>query len=336
MEYKDYYKTLGVAKGASADEIKHAYRRLARKYHPDVSKEKNAEDQFKNVQEAYEVLKDPEKRKAYDELGSNWKAGQDFRPPPGWQGGTHFHRGGGGFSEADMGGFSDFFSDLFGGRMGGGQGGFSRAGHRGRAGAQGFGGDEFEGFQQRGNDQHAKIAIPLEDAFKGTTRTFQLQMPELDSQGRMHNAVRTLKVTIPAGAKSGQKLRLAKQGAPGMGGAPAGDLYLEIEVEPHAMFTLKDNDIYLTLPITPWEAALGADIKVPTLGGVVGMKLAPGSQSGQKLRLKGRGMPGKPHAGDQYAVLQIETPPAHTDEQRKLYQTMSDTMPFNPRKDWIM
>lgn len=321
MEYKDYYKVLGVNRNASEDEIKHAYRKLARKYHPDVSKEPNAEEQFKNVQEAYEVLKDPEKRAAYNELGSNWKQGQEFRPPPGWERQrqrqhTQFHTAEdlGGF---DGGGFSDFFSNLFG------RGGHSR-----------FEGEEFGGFQQRGSDQHAKVNITLEDAFHGVTKTLQLQIPEMDSSGVVYHKLRTLKVNIPAGATQGQQLRLAHQANPGVGGAPAGDLYLEINIELHQFFTLKDRDVYLTLPVSPWEAALGAEIKIPTLGGKVGLKLAPGSHSGKKLRLKGRGMPGKPHAGDQYAIVQIDTPPAKTDDDKHLYEKMSQIMPFNPRKDW--
>lgn len=319
MEYKDYYAVLGVDKKASADEIKHAYRRLARKYHPDVSKEANAEEKFKNVQEAYEVLKDSEKRSAYDQLGSQWKAGQDFRPPPGWKNrGSHrAHGGPQGFTESDLGGFSDFFANLF----GRGQSGFS-------------GGGDFEGFQQRGSDQHAKIMVTLDEAFRGTSKTFQLQVPERDEDGRVHHRIRTIKVNIPAGAVSGQQLRLANQGNPGLGGGPAGDLYLEMEVQPSALFSLDGRDVFLTLPVTPWEAALGADIKVPTLGGPVGLKLAAGSQTGQKLRLKGRGLPGKPTPGDQYAILQIQTPIAHTDEQRQFYEKMAQSMPFNPRKDW--
>jgi curved DNA-binding protein len=316
MEYKDYYKVLGVEKSASADDIKQAYRRLARKYHPDVSKEKDAEEKFKNLQEAYEVLKDPEKRSAYDQLGSNWKQGQDFRPPPNWgDGNTRFHRSQD-FSEADMEGFSDFFSNLFGGR-------------------RQAGGQYHRGFAQRGQDQHAKIGITLEEAFNGTSRTFQMQIPEIDESGQMRPSVRTIKVNIPAGAREGQQLRLAKQGSPGMGGAEAGDLYLEVEIEPHHLFTLKENDVYLTVPVTPWEAALGAEVKIPTLGGKVGLKLAPNSQAGQKLRLKGRGMPAKPNAGDQYAVLQIQTPPAQTSEQKQIYEKMKQDMPFDPRKAWL-
>lgn len=331
MEYKDYYAALGVKKDASQDDIKQAYRRMARKFHPDVSKEANAEEKFKNVQEAYEVLKDPEKRTAYDQLGSEWQSGQSFRPPPGWNEGarTRYTRQGGNggtqFAEDDAEGFSDFFSQLFGnrGRRGFERGGFEQGG--------------FEDFQQRGNDQRAKVAISLEDAFHGGSKTLQLQVPEIDPvTGQMNPVVKTLKVTIPAGAKQGQQLRLAQQGMPGMGGAPAGDLYLELEIQPHKLFSLEGQDIYISVPVTPWEAALGADIKIPTLGGTVGMKLAPDSQAGQKLRLKGRGMPGKPTPGDQYAVLKIMTPPATTETQKELYEKMAKDMPFNPRKDWVV
>jgi curved DNA-binding protein len=310
MEYKDYYAILGVDKKANDDEIKKAYRRLARKYHPDVSKEKNAEEQFKDVQEAYEVLKDAKKREAYDTLGSNWKGGQDFRPPPNWEGAQFYSSNGGQFSEEDMGGFSDFFSQLFGGG--------------GRRGGGGFHHQGFENIKQRGSDQNAKIAISLSDAFHGTSRTFQLHMPD---------GIRTIKVNIPKGSVTGQKLRLSGQGGPGIGGGPAGDLYLEIEVQPDSLYSLQGRDVYLTLPVTPWEAALGAEIKVPTLGGAVGMKLTPGAQAGQKLRLKGRGLPGNP-AGDQYAILQVVAPAAQTPEQKKLYEEMATAMPFNPRKDW--
>jgi len=322
MKFKDYYTVLGVDRKATPDDIKSAYRRLARKYHPDVSKEANAEEQFKDVQEAYEVLKDPEKRTAYDQLGSNWKQGQEFRPPPNWGSNTRFYSSEdmGDFSESDMGGFSDFFANLFGGG--------ARAGGRAR-GREGFG-----GFQQAGRDQHAKITITLEEAFHGTSKTFQLHMPEVDAHGRVHDNLRTLKVNIPAGASQGQQLRLAKQGSPGMHGGPAGDLYLEIDIAPHPLFSLKGLDVYLTLPVTPWEAALGAEIKVPTLGGSVGLKLAPGSQAAQKLRLKGRGMPGKPHPGDQYAILQIDVPEPKTQEQRQIYESMARVMPFNPRQHW--
>lgn len=320
MEYKDYYATLGVDKKASQDDIKHAYRRLARKYHPDVSKEANAEEHFKNVQEAYEVLKDPEKRKAYDELGSNWKQGQEFRPPPNWgDGQTQFYTSGG-FSESDLGGFSDFFSQLFG---------------RGRSRAHAFHGEEgFQGFEQRGQDQHAKISITLEEAFRGASRKIQLQLSGASRSGKPE--IRTLNITIPAGATQGQQLRLAGQGGPGIGGAPNGDLYLEIDIETHPLFSVKGHDIYLTLPLTPWEAALGADVKIPTLGGAVGLKVAPGTKAGQQLRLKGRGMPAKPHPGDQYAVVKIDVPPAQTEEQRQIFEKMAQVFSFNPRKDWAI
>lgn len=320
MKYKDYYTVLGVDRKATEDDIKKAYRRLARKYHPDVSKETNAEEKFKDVQEAYEVLKDSEKRSAYDQLGSNWKQGQEFRPPPGWdQSHTRFYTSDdiGGFSEADLGGFSDFFTNLFGGR----REGFARHG--------------FDRFEQRGNDQHAKVSISLEDAFKGAVKNIQLQIPEVDNRGLVQHKTRTLKITIPVGSHTGQQLRLTGQGSPGTGGAPAGDLYLEIDIQPHSIFSLKGKDIFITLPLTPWEAALGADVKIPTLGGPVGLKVAPGTQTGQKLRLKGRGMPGK-LPGDQYAIVQIFTPPAHTDSDRQIYEKMAQTMSFNPRQDWII
>lgn len=312
MQYKDYYNILGVDRNASQDDIKHAYRRLARKFHPDVSKETNAEEKFKDVQEAYEVLKDPTKRTAYNELGSNWKQGQEFRPPPDWQSHFQFHQA------EDLGDFSEFFADLFGGGarhspFGGGRNGFSKR-------------------TQHGQDQHAKISISLQEAYKGTTKALQLQMPAEGPQASP--TIRTLNVTVPPGAMPGQQLRLAKQGAPGPWGGPPGDIYLEIDIKPHHLFTLEGKDIYLTLPVAPWEAALGAEIKVPTLAGPVELKLAPGSQAGQKLRLRGRGMPSKPTNGDQYAILQIVLPPAHTEAQRQVYKNMLDVMPFDPRKDW--
>lgn len=313
MEYKDYYKTLGVERTASADDIKRTYRKLARKYHPDVSKEPNAEEKFKEVQEAYEVLKDPKKRTAYDQLGSQWQSGQEFRPPPNWQGFGGFEQGD--FEGADLGGFSDFFSSIFGG------GRQTHRAHRGRS-----------GFHMRGQDQHAKISITLEEAYKGAEKTVHLQTPEIDANGRMHHKTHSLKITIPAGVISGQQLRLAKQGAPGMGGGPNGDLYLEIDIQPHRWFTLEGRDVYLSVPIAPWEAALGAKLTIPTLGGPVDMKIAAGAQSGQKLRLKGRGLPGKPAAGDQYALLEIFTPPARTENQRAIYEKMAQEMPYHPRE----
>lgn len=318
MEYKDYYKTLGVERYASEDEIKKSYRKLARKYHPDVSKEANAEERFKEIQEAYEVLKDTKKRSAYDQLGANWKSGQDFRPPPGWQ---PF----GGFEDAftgneDMGGFSDFFSMLF-GRSARGGGGFQHRHHQRGGDFSGFGGFQE---QPRGQDHRAKIQITLEEAYQGGTKTIQLQVPIVDARGRVQYVTRALKVNIPKGVMPGQQLRLAGQGMDG------GDLYLEIEIMPHSLFTLQGYDVLLTLPITPWEAALGAKIAVPTLGGRVELKVAPNSQGGQKLRLKGRGLPGK-QSGDQYVILQIQTPLATTEAHCRLYEQMAKEMPFNPR-----
>src|SRR5579863_5882653 len=256
MEYRDYYKILGVARTASADDVKKSYRRLARKFHPDVSKEKDAEAHFKEVQEAYEVLKDPEKRAAYDQLGSNWKAGEQFRPPPDWAQGFEFRGGpragrrGAGAQDGGYGseevfeeeGFSDFFSSLFG--AGGGAGGaspFASTGGRRRA----------------GRDHHAGLDIDLEEAFAGTTRTLELKRPQLKPDGTLEVEPHTVRVTIPAGVTEGQPIRLAGQGESGSRGGRAGDLYLEVHIRPHRLFQLEDRDVTLTLPIAPWEAALG-------------------------------------------------------------------------------
>lgn len=311
MEYKDYYKIMGVDRNASQEEIKRAYRRLARKYHPDVSKEADAEARFKEVNEAYEVLKDPQKRKAYDQLGSQWHAGDNFTPPPGWE--QSFDFGGGGFTGADTGAFSDFFESLFG--MGGHRAGTARGGR---------------GFHFRGQDQHARIAIPLEDAYHGATRTITLQVPEVDAHGHVVNKTRSLKVNIPKGVVQGTQIRLAGQGAGGMGGGTAGDLFLEVEFQPHPLFRAEGADIYLQLPVAPWEVALGAKVKVPTLGGTVDLTIPAGAQSGQKLRLKGRGLPART-PGDQYVVLQVVTPKPATDEAKSLYERMRREMAFDPR-----
>jgi curved DNA-binding protein len=255
MEFKDYYKTLGLARDASQDDIKRAYRKLARKYHPDVSKEPNAEARFKEVGEAYEVLKDPEKRKAYDQFGANWKEGQDFRPPPGWEPGFSFS--GGGFT--NEGDFSDFFESLF---------GQARGRRRG-------------GFRTRGEDQVARINISLEDAYNGATQSISLNVPEQAPDGSVVANTRTLNVRIPKGITEGQRIRLAGQGSPGLGGGPAGDLYLEVGFRPHRHFHADKRDIFLDLPITPWEAALGQTVTVPTLGGSVELRIPAGSQSGR-------------------------------------------------------
>lgn len=306
MEYKDYYKTLGVERDATPDAIKKQYRILARKYHPDVSTEANAEEKFKDVREAYDVLKDPQKRKAYDQLGMQWQQGNDFRTPPGWE----FH--GNGETAADyskFGGFSDFFENLFG------QGARS---HHSRQ------------YQQRGEDLHSKITISLEEAYRGTEKIINLQEPHVDQHGQVKLSQRSLRVKIPAGVIEGQQIRLANQGQQGMGGAPKGDIFLEIHIQEHPFFTLKNRDIYLNLPVTPWEAALGGKVTVPTLGGEVEVNIPANSQTGSKLRLKGRGMPGKT-PGDQYVILTIYIPEPSNDQQRQLYQTMAKEMHFNPR-----
>ena len=315
-EYKDYYKTMGVARDASQDEIKRAYRKLARKYHPDVSKEQNAEDKFKEVQEAYEVLKDPEKRTAYDQLGTNWRSGQEFRPPPDW--GRDFEFSTSSFGSAEEGGFSDFFSSLFGQRspFGGARPGGARA----------------RGFATAGDDHVAKIQVDLEDAFRGGSHTIELKSPQVGADGHLEMRPRTLKVTIPAGVVEGQRIRLAGQGSPGIGGGPPGDLYLEVGFRPHRLFTVDGRDVTLTLPVAPWEAALGATVQTPTLAGPVDLRIPPNAKAGQKMRLKGRGLPG-PTPGDQYVVLKPVLPPADTPKARELYEQMQRELPFDPRAE---
>jgi curved DNA-binding protein len=327
MEYRDYYKILGVERTAAVEQIKTAYRRLARKFHPDVSKEPNAEARFKEVQEAYEVLKDPEKRAAYDQLGSEWKSGQQFRPPPDWGSGFEFggappggaRRGRGGSRRAgpamDDGafeeeGFSDFFSSLFGGGSP-----FRTAGRRG------------------GRDHHARMDLTLEQAFHGATSTLELKRPELKPDGTVEMRTRTVRVTIPAGMSDGQLIRLAGQGEAGTEGGRAGDLYLEAHILPHALYQLDGRDVTLTLPVAPWEAALGASVPVPTLGGAVDMHIPAGAQSGQKLRLRGRGLPGQP-PGDEYVQLKVVLPPASSPQAKSLYEQMRGELGFNPRADF--
>jgi len=316
MDYKDYYTLLGVQRDASQEDIKRAYRKQARKFHPDVSKEANAEEKFKEVQEAYEVLKDPEKRAAYDQLGSNWRQGQQFTPPPDWGNGFEFSfgRGGRGGAAGDDAGFSDFFSSLFGARSP-----FGQTGPRG-------------GFASTGENHTAKIQIDLEDAFNGGTQTIELKSPQLGEDGRVAVRPRTLKVTIPKGVTEGQQIRLAGQGSAGVGGGRAGDLYLEIGFRPHRLFQVEGRDITLKLPIAPWEAALGATIQTPTLAGPVDLRIPSGAKTDQRLRLKGRGLPGST-PGDQYVVLKIQTPPASSDAARGFYERMQQEVPFDPRAD---
>ena len=307
MEYKDYYKIMGVGRDATQEDIKRAYRKLARKYHPDVSKEADAELKFKDVNEANEVLKDPEKRAASDQLGSNWNAQQGFKPPPDWGTGFEFHGAPeGGTGRGD---FSDFFESLF-GQMGGSGG--SR------------------GFHMQGEDHHAKILIDLQDSYHGASRSISLQVPEVTPEGHVVTRNRTLKVAIPKGIRQGQQIRLTGQGAKGQGSGRAGDLYLEVEFRPHRLYRVDGADVELKLPVTPWEAALGAKVKVPTPSGTIDLTIPPNSQAGKKLRLKGRGLPSRP-AGDLYVVLQLVLPSANDANARKIYQRMKEEVDFNPR-----
>jgi curved DNA-binding protein len=311
MEYKDYYKVMGVARSASQDEIKRAYRRLARKYHPDVSKEPDAEQRFKEVGEAYEVLSDPEKRRAYDELGENWQAGQQFRPPPNWE--QRFDFGGGrtfsgGFGTAGPGGFSDFFDALFG--------------------QHGMRGGQARSFDSKGEDYEIELALTLEEAFEGATKSLTLQVPEAGSLGRR---ARTFNVRVPQGVTAGQRIRLPAQGGEGVGRGARGDLFAVVRLQPHPFFRVEERDVHLALPIAPWEAALGATVKVPTLGGAVDLRIPKGAHPEQKLRLKGRGLPGTP-PGDQHVSLQIVAPPATTARAEDLYRQLADALAFDPRE----
>jgi curved DNA-binding protein len=319
MRYKDYYQVMGVPRAASQDDIKRAYRKLARKYHPDVSKEKDAEERFKELQEAHEVLKDPEKRAAYDQLGANWKQGQDFRPPPDWGQGFEFTRGRA--SGEEFGGFSDFFSQLFGDG--------SPFGGAARGAGPGRGGRAHRGFAAAGQDHVARVEIDLEDAYRGGSRTIELRAPEMTADGHVTVKPRTLRVSIPVGVTEGQQIRLAGQGSPGIGGGPPGDLLLEVNFRKHPLFKAEGRDVTLTLPVAPWEAALGETVFVPTLGGAVEMKLPAGARGGQKLRLRGRGLPGNP-PGDQFVELEIVLPP-DSPQARRLFEQMKRELPFDPR-----
>ncbi len=320
MQFKDYYQVLGVARDETADNIKKAFRKLARKYHPDVSKEADAEMHMKEVNEAYTVLSDPEKRAAYDQIGQGFKPGEDFCPPPDWDAGFEFS--GKGFSPHEATDFSDFFAELFGrmgGTAGGTHGGFRPHPHHGD-------------FQARGEDHHAKVLLDLEDAFTGASRQISLRVPQMDAQGRVQLVIRTLNVKIPTGVREGQMIRLAGQGAPGIGGAPGGDLLLEVHFKPHARFRAEGRDLHLTLPVAPWEAALGAIIAVDLPDGSVKVRIPEGAQSGKQLRVRGKGIPGNP-PGDLLLELQVSLPPADTPRARELYETMARELAFDPRRE---
>ncbi len=302
MQFKDYYEVMGLARDASQDDIKRAYRRLARKYHPDVSKEKDAELHFKEVGEAYEVLKDPEKRAAYDRLGSSYRDGQEFRPPPDWDfefsGSTQGHEA-----------FSDFFEQLFGGL-----GGRARGPRMARSGA----------------NATAEVRVTLEEAFAGASRSLSLQTATYGPDGRPRPSTKQLNVKIPAGVKDGQQIRLTGQGEPGHGGGRPGDLLLTVRIVPHHLYKVEGRDIFLDLPIAPWEAALGAKVRIPTLAGKVDLQIPRGSQSGRELRLKGKGLPGTP-PGDQHVVLRVVVPEPANAADEALYEQMARQMPIDPR-----
>lgn len=315
MEFKDYYKVLGVDRSASDDDIKKAFRRLARKHHPDINKAADAPTRMQELNEAHEVLRDKEKRAAYDAVGQGAQGGQPFRPPPGWDSGFEFSGGPGEFSEAAD--HSAFFEALFGAaRRHAAQGGASHGSDTPHA--------------RRGQDHHAKIVVPLEDAFHGATRAITLHSPELDAQGNVSLHERTLQVAIPKGIRGGQQIRLAGQGSPGFGDGLRGDLYLEVELAPHPTWRVDGRDLYFTLRVAPWEAALGATVNVPTPDGAVEMNVPAGSQTGRKLRLRGRGIPGST-PGDLYVMLEVVLPPASNDKARDVYRQMAKDLAFDPR-----
>jgi len=310
MEFKDYYKILGVDADASEKEIKSAYRKLARKYHPDVSDESDAEEQFKGVVEAYEVLKDQDKRAEYDTLRQY--GGERFEPPPGW------HSAASGASGGEYeGGFSDFFENIFG-----------QAGHGSR---QGFSRQQFA---QRGEDIEMGLSIFLEEAYRGETRTITYRVPSFDEQGQLSRQTKTLNVKIPAGVTSGERMRLQGQGAPGIGEAPPGDLYLEIRIADHPLYEEEGVNLSLALPISPWEAALGCKVTVPTLDGRINLSVPAASQNGKRLRVKGKGLGKAGKRGDLFVVLNISMPQSMDSEESALWQQLSEKSSYNPRENW--
>ena len=324
VQYRDYYEILGVPRTAGDGEIKKAFRKLAREYHPDVAKDKKkAEERFKEINEAYEVLGDPAKRKKYDELGANWKSGADFRPPPGWEGfagGQAFRGRGGGGQEFEFQfggtGFSDFFEQLFGSRMRGGGGGFGRAAD--------FTDDELA---ERGRDIEGDILVTLEEAMRGSVRTVNVR----HTVGRSVKT-ETHQVKIPPGVTEGQKLRVAGRGEVGSGGGAAGDLYLRVRLARHPDFEVEEHNLIYEAELAPWEAVLGAKLSVPALDGRVNIKIPPGTQNGQKLRLRGRGLPGRDGTrGDLIIVTRVAMPARITEGEKKLWEQLARESKFNPR-----
>jgi curved DNA-binding protein len=315
LQFKDYYQTLGVARDATADDVKKAFRKLARKHHPDLSKEPDAEARMKEVNEAYAVLADPEKRAAYDALGRGYQPGQEFRPPPDWD--ANFEFSGPGFGGTEAADFSDFFAELF-GRMGARphEGGFGRREAR---------------FESRGEDHHAKILLDIEDAWRGATRQVSLRVPRIDAAGRVVLDTRTLDVRIPQGVREGQMIRLAGQGASGLGGGAPGDLLLEVHFRPHQRFKISGRDLLVDLPVAPWEAALGSVIPVGLPdGSTLKVRIPAGAQSGRQLVVRGRGIPGKP-PGDLELTVRVVLPPADTERAKELYEAMARELTFDPR-----
>lgn len=311
MEYKDYYKLLGVAKGAEQDDISKAFKKLARKYHPDLNPNNpEAENKFKEINEAYEVLKDPEKRKLYDSLGPNWKDGQNFQPPPGFENVRFSSSGFGGA------GFSDFFETIFGGGFGGGQ----------------FGGEAFtRNMRSRGRDAEVRLPLTLEEAYRGGRKTVTLQEQVRGADGMPRMQQKTLEVNIPAGVKDGGKIRLSGQGSPGMGGGPSGDLLLHVEISTHPLFRLEGVNVLYDLRVAPWEAVLGTSARIPTLDGPVDMTIPPGVSSGQKLRLAGKGLGKGTSQGDQFVRIVIRSPKNLSDRERELWTELSQISSFQAR-----
>ncbi len=344
VQYKDYYQVLGVPRGASEADIKKAFRKLAREYHPDVAKnKKQAEEKFKELNEAYEVLSDPTKRKRYDELGANWRSGAEFRPPPGWE---SFGRGrataGGGGQEFHFGGtgFSDFFEQIFGSMGGRGGAGFGRG--------SGFAEEDLGA--ERGQDIEGDILVTLEEAMRGSVRSVSVRhavpCDQCGGTGQHNRRVcqacsgagqvaraETYQVKVPAGVTEGQRLRLAGRGEAGVGGGVAGDLYLRVRLARHPDFEVQDHNLIYEAEVSPWEAVLGANISVPTLGGHVSIKVPPGTQNGQKLRVRGRGLPQRGGgSGDLIVETRIEVPKRVTDSERKLWEQLARESRFNPRE----